>query len=204
MTQTFTLSSPASIPAFVEAALGFTPSDSLVVLGLGGGPSARVDIDTDTVEDAVMALATAASHWRTGVLVAIYSDYVTMGRVERAFRNYLPSVEVKIIVDIDEHDVVTDADGVEHRPVRPEGLPTKTVRPSRESIVADAERVVSSASAFRTAVEAYREGDGAKSWIYLDRFHALNEGERTDQSLILERLLTLAVDPKSDAARVLA
>lgn len=200
---TVTFRSPADLPAVVETFLGFRPSESLVVLGIGGGPSARVDIEPDTVASAVIALQAAAQHWTRGVVVAVYSDTVEASDVERQMRRYLPAVQVMLIADVDQFDNVIDSQGNVHAPTTPAGLPARHARPSRESIVADAERETSAGAAWGVAVNAYRAGDGAKSWIYLDRFHALCDGERTVDSLLLTYLLTNAVDPKSDGARPL-
>lgn len=202
--QTITFKGPQSIPSYVETFLGFTPSDSLVVLGIGGGPSARVDVEETTVWHVVQALHPCLEHWQDrGVMVAVYSDDVELAEVRAAFGFILPGVDVHMLVTVDEHDVVTDHEGVEYHPRRDADLPSKTVRPSREALVADAERIIDPAAALSTAISAYFEGDGAKAWVYLDRFNVLDGGSADSKPLILQRLLTNAVNPKSDGARAL-
>lgn len=199
MTKRVSLTGPASIPAVVETFLGFTPADSLVVLGLGGGPSARVDIEPGLVWHSIEALVTAAHHWTGGIVVALYSTTVDIAEVDTALAYLLPGVTVQVIVTVDEHDVVTDDEGNRHRPERPEALPARTVRPSRESLVADAERVTTPSSAWALARQSFLDGDGAKAWVYLDRFHAL--AASTPKSEALGRFLTDAISPKSSLAR---
>lgn len=197
MTSTVRLTGPASVPAVVETFLGFTPADSLVIIGTGGGPSARVDIEPNFVWHSIEALIPVRHHWTSGVVVALYSETVDVAEVEAALLRLLPGVPLRLIVTVDAHDVVTDHEGNRHKPERPEGLPERTVRPSRESLVADAERVTSLTAAWSTATAAYFDGDGAKAWVYHDRFLALGGNADNPRVVALADLLTRFVDPKS-------
>jgi hypothetical protein len=201
-----TLKSPADIPAVVDAMLGFTPSNSLVVLGLGGGPSARVDITSgETLIAAVESLTTAAQHWGKGTIVALYSDDVDMVDLEYAMATLLPDVPVAIMVEVTTmygptHVIDTDGNLFVATPPQDPEMAAKRVVSSRDALVEEAEQTTSADEAWMMAREAYRAGDGARSWIYLDRFHALG-GSRTPDSMILERFLTQAINPRSEMAQ---
>lgn len=207
MSETASLKSPAQIPAIVAGFLGFEPSDSLVILGLGGGPSARVDVNPDSLADAVSALTAAARHWTNGVVVALYSDTVDMLDLEHALMSDMPEVEVKALVtvtNVSGRVVVTDPNGNTYEPDSgdlPDSLRAKRVVKSRDELVAEASATTNAGEAWGVAIEAYRAGDGARAWVYLDRFHAMSAP--TDDSMLLAHFLTEAVDPKSDDAREL-
>jgi hypothetical protein len=205
-----TLKSPADIPAVVDAMLGFTPSNSLVVLGLGGGPSARVDIASgETLIAAVEALSGAAEHWAKGkgTIVALYSDDVDMVDLEYAMATLLPDVPVAIMVEVTTmygptHVIDTDGNLFVATPSQDPEIAARRVVSSRDALVEEAQQTTDANEAWVVAREAYRAGDGARSWVYLDRFHALN-GQRTVDSMLLERFLTEAVNPRSDLARAI-
>jgi hypothetical protein len=201
-----TLKSPADIPAIVDAFLGFTPSASLVILGVGGAPSARVDISLAGLATSVEALSPAAEHWSKGVVVALYSDEVDLLDVQLAMTQYLPDVPIlaaaEVITTYGRVHVV-DAEGnlFVATPSEDPEIAAKRVAASRDEIVAEAAEVTRPDLAWTLARESYRAGNGARAWVYLDRFHALSAP--TDDSTLLGDLLTAAVDPKSDAAREL-
>lgn len=207
MTERVTLKQPGDIPAVVEAFLGFKPEDSLVILGVGGGPMARVDITHDTIVEAVSAMATAAPHWTAGVVIAVYSDEVSPLDIGSAMLSILPDVPVRLTVQVLQTvagQVVVSDDGSivqAMTPDMPDTLAGKRVHSSREALVAEAAQTTSADEAWMVARESYRVGDGAKAWVFLDRFHALSE--RTEESAMLARFLTEAVSPRSEQAQAL-
>lgn len=205
MTSTVSIKSPADIPAVVAALLGFTPTESLVIVAIGGGPTARVDITTDTVTDAVTAMASAESHWTNGVLVAVYSDEVSPLDVEHAMASIMPSVKVIDTITVTPSgDVVTTAgDVMIAAPSTNANIAAKQVAPSRESFVAEAAAITDEAEAWLMARESYLAGNGARSWCFLDRFVVLHKGE-TAESMHLTVLLEQAVDPKSVMGQTIA
>jgi pyocin large subunit-like protein len=200
-----TLKTPGDIPAVVEAFLGFTPSDSLVIMSIGGGPSARVDITVDTVADAVGAMAVAAPHWTNGVIVAVYSETVDAVDVGHAIAATMPQVSVRATVTVRPDRTVVDDTGATHAPTSPDmpdEVRARRLADSRAELEAEAAEVEDAPTAWILARESYRAGNGARAWVYLDRYVKLNHGHSL-ASKILERFLREAIDPASEAARAL-
>lgn len=197
------ITSFAQIPAAVASVLGFTPVDSLVVLAIGGGPTARVDADMDLTEP-LTGLLPAAPHWReSSVIVVLFGTGHDLPTLAMGWQDIM-DVDVIDFLHVSEIDgtkwvtslygnetIAADATGID--------LPAPAMA-TREELVAEAAEVESADAAWAVARTAYRAGEGARASVYLDRFVALNGGH-TMSSRTLDRFLTDAVDPKSALAQ---
>lgn len=190
-----TVKDPGQVPAIVERILGFVPRESLIVLGIGGGPVARVDLGD---VDALMAgLAPARGHWVQVVLVLYSDDPEVVLEYEAAWVREFPGIEVLGVVRV--HDDTVYRDGVAHpRTVVNLGpLAARAVAPSRDEMAASITGDVrTTEEALTMALEAYRVGDGAKAWVCLERFEDLGGPPENVIYRGLSALLTNAVDPK--------
>jgi hypothetical protein len=201
------LKTPGDIPAVVNHFLGFTPTDSLVILGVAGGPSARVDISAEGLDASVNALRPAAEHWTSGIVVVLYSEEVDLLDVANAMTHHMPNVPIMVMVEVDQtygRTLVIDSEGNVYVPTTvnmPAEVLAKRTVASRDDLVSEAAEINDSDTAWILAREAYRIGDGARAWVYLDRFHALHAP--TDDSTMLADFLTRVVNPRGDEAREL-
>lgn len=186
-----TVKTPGDVPMAVAAMLGFMPSESLVVVGLGGhGPTARVDLGPESVE----SLAPAARHWAFGrVMILVYSDTETAEAYASEFADHYPLVDIVDVLTIRD-GMVTSAihDKSEPlAPIAPGVLGDRLISDSREALIESAERITDADEAVRLAEGYYSQGNGAMAWIYADRARALGG----DPSAT-ERALMHADDPK--------
>ena len=181
----------ADFPIAVSAIIGFTPVESLVVAGLSGGPTARVDLGPGAIE----SLAPAVRHWDR-VIVLVYSDDPVSTSYADAFADTYPSVNVLDILTVT-GDMVSSRHFGTTEPVAsiaPGILGDRLIADSRESVVAEADRVTEPAEALRLAEAYYRAGDGARAWVYVDRARELGG----DPS-VMEAALMNADDPRGTA-----
>lgn len=183
------IASPADIPPVIASVLGFIPEDSLVVLGIGAGaPTARVDL----APGAVASMAPAVPHWST-VLVGVYTDDATLAAATIAeFRSTWPDLTVADAIHVDPLGAVNG----EHRPSAVD-LPPRRVLASRAAVEAEAAAVEAAPEALDVAWNAYKAGDGARAWCYLDRARAIGvTGESDLTARYLEHCLATAVNPR--------
>jgi hypothetical protein len=184
---TLKLSTPGDIPLVAAHVLGFIPSDSLVILGIGGGPHARVDLGPE----AVASLSVALPHWST-VLAVVYSDDATDLEAYRvALDLAFPTLQVVNIVHVDPAGRVNG----QHSAATVE-TPHKRIASSRDELTREAADEHDADTALVVALTAYEVGDGAKAWIYLDRARELGLADDT-QARELDRKLRTAVDPRA-------
>lgn len=199
MTTTVSLSNPRQIPGIVAGVLGFVPADSLVIVGTGGGPTARIDIGSDPVET-FAPFAPAFPHWvDSPVLVVIYSDDPS-SRLQSYTSSRLAAegVDVAAVVRV-------TTDGRVHQGgntyLADEGIPAafaaRRVAQTREALLADAANVTDAQEAYGLAVDQWNAGNGAHAWVFLDRYAEIL-GHQDSAYRALESRLVNAVDPRSN------
>lgn len=190
---TITIRSESDIPPLVSRILGFVPTDSVVILGTGRAPTARVDLPTDPdgVVGLALGLGPAWDHWRSvPIIVAIYTDDVA------AYDLAVSSVDVWLD-GIEPAAVVHVPSDADHHAPTGSDYDAKHVVTSREALVAEAATIGDADLARRLAWESYSAGDGARAWIYLARVEALTGEPRDDDMTRLAHRLRLAVRPES-------
>lgn len=168
-----TITDRDDVLAVVARMLGFQPQESLVVITIGGGPTARVDLASPAV--LAESLAPMLRHIHTGVLVVTYTANPgsTLGLLDQ-LDLILPGVQVY------------DAFEASHQ-----------AGPTREDLVQQADEIDDPDEAEALAWQAYESGDGASAWIYLDRANALR-GFESGEAALLAVLLAGAVRPPRD------
>lgn len=181
----------AEVPVAIDAMMGFTPMESLVIVGLGAGPVARVDLSPE----AVASLAPAVRHWGR-VMIVVYSETPAAASYGAAFTEAYPTVDVVDVLEVRDGMVTSQHFGTTEpvAPIAPGILGDRLIADSRDDVVAEAERVTDPAEALRLAEAYYGAGDGARAWVYCDRARELG----ADPSAI-EHRLTNADDPRSVA-----
>lgn len=191
---TVTLRTPAEIVKAVPHLIGFEPSDSLVVVSLGGGPHARVDLGDE--EGLMQSLGHALPHWTGGVLLVVYGSHEEHRRIWNHAAHIFPSVPIMAVLGVRGQVVHRDPDdeGEALEAELPEALTAKSVAPTRDHLVEEAAQVEEADDAERLAVESYERGDGARAWAYYDRAVVLR-GEATEAMCTLAQALTTAAPP---------
>lgn len=171
--QTLTIKDPQDAIVAARVMLGFQPENSLVVLPIGGGPAARLDLGP--TQEMRAALAMARAHWNA-VLVLVYTDS------DAEFLRYL-AVMPEILPGITLIDVM-------HAPnADPDAGRT------RADIVAEAQAVTHPHEAEELALAAWRNGDGATAWAMHDRAAEL-VGAQSLRMQLLAMALECAVNPR--------
>lgn len=187
--------------AVVPRVLGFAPSESIVVMGTGGGLTARLDL-TEKVTQLRETLRPAEQNWRAHgpVVVVVYAaEPLSAFFLLNDLESWLPDTPVAdafAVVD----GLIVEPDGHIEGPVEPSdvanALPEAAA--SRDELEARAADCESATEAAALAVDSYREGQGALAWAYIDRARALDPNEFVAAALnVLERLIRDCVDPKS-------
>jgi len=109
-----TVASHTQLIATVDAIIGFRPTASLAVVGLGGiGPTARVDLpDVASILGVAASLSPALRHWRQGrVAVIVYGVPDVQAAVLAHLGDViLPGVTVALVLGVD-GAVVSDSRG---------------------------------------------------------------------------------------------
>jgi len=190
MTETLVIREPGDVVKIISRVLGFTPSDSLVVVPIGGdGPTARIDLGSP--EGLAHALAPAVPAW-SAVVVALYADDAQQARLlVENLDSILPGVTILATLRV--------ADGCTYNPRAPEEPGVSYIAETtsdRDDLVAEAAGVTDVAVAENLAIDSYAAGNGARAWIYLDRAEALM-GTRSEAMQGLAHALTNAVRPQS-------
>lgn len=172
--QTITIKDAADAIDAAARLIGFHPQNSLVVLPIGNGPTARVDLESPSA--LAESLAMARSHWGT-VLVLIYTDSREKFTIfEAAVPAILPGITVVDVIH----------------------APNDSTGRTRADLVTEAQAVVHADEAEERAVAAWRRGDGAAAWVMYDRAVALSGGASLRMQL-LRVALECAVDPRAQS-----
>lgn len=162
--QTITLTCPEDVHRIVPRILGFQPTESLVILGLGPNvPSARVDLDDiDEIADGIKGALPA---WQSAhaVGVVVYSDDPVLAR---AFLDGADTILPDVNIVLRQHFASDFASG--------DPVPEAALR--REDFEERAQRVESPDEAIGLAAESYKRGNGAHAWAYIDRAEELIDG----------------------------
>lgn len=202
---TITITSPTEFASLCPRILGFVPEDSVVIMGLSGAPTARIDIPTndDEIVEFVKAVRPAFRHWTSPTPVLIYTDDVVLAnRVADTLiaLQGVGSIALLCALRI-EGDMVYDLGnpldaGTQFGTDVATGtwLDDREVKSSRADLVAEAGKINDADEAERQALVAYSRGDGARAWVLIDRANHLRGGE---QSVVL-RDLSLALENAND------
>lgn len=185
---TVTCKNPHDIVGIVPYLLGFEPENSLVVMGINGAPTCRIDMPTTAGEFNTVreALASARVHWKPrGAVVVCYTDDTqAWERVKAHADDLLPGVVVI--------DTILASDCLA---IPPEG--TEQLEPparSRQVFADEAAQVDDADEAASLAWGAYRKGDGARAWCFIERARTL--GPNTASLDALEKALYDCVPPE--------
>ena len=174
---------PDELLVALARVIGFYPTDSLVIMGTGGGPTAR--IDTCPLPEIVAGMTPALGHWGNGVVVVGYGTGQSLIQPVAAWLG-----QVGVTVKATLHASNEPAKGTT-------GVPRVDARPvysSRRELEAKAEALTDVAEVERMALDAYADGAGAKAWVFHDRAVAL--GSTSPEMQRLKGWLEGAVDPK--------
>lgn len=183
MTESLRISGPQDIINIVPRLLGFVPTESLVVVGVGQGvPFARLDLDCDPV-----AAFAETSHLWDGAptFLLVYTE-----TPERAA--YIASLRDLILPGAKVFDVIQVTPDAVVGPTGNAATDARRVAPTREAL-RDLYNGASDEEIETIAVAAYANGQGALARIGLDI-----ATERGYSSPVLERLeiaLNLATRP---------
>lgn len=185
---------PEQVPPTAEAILGFIPTDSLVVLGVGGGPTvARVDLSDDDAR----TLAPHAPQWRQ-IVVLVYSD--DPDHLRAAIRRCLFHLRGPQIVDaihVAPSRMLSGPNGSGWAEDKAAGeFAANHVAASRDELVAEAAKIGNVEEAMTVAQAAFEVGNGALAWVHLERAVELGAGE-DERALILRRNLISGVNPRN-------
>lgn len=161
----------AELRDHVRTAIGFDAVDSIVVVGIGHAPTARLDLG-GSIRQTREALAPMVPYLTQGAVVLIVGNDIT--GLEVATSEILPGVEIHGVFPVDNPENPLTREDVE------------TLAASAVSTVEEAEEA---------AVEAYGAGRGALAWMYHDRAIELNGGLTTPTMTALSEMLTAAVAP---------
>lgn len=192
MTSIVSIKSPADFPGVVAGVLGFIPADSLVILGIGGGPTARVDLGLSP-RDSVEPMESAFQHW-TRVVVLTYTDDDTE-RVSKYAASVLRSHGIDVVATgrVDTSNRVHSGGNVFLAADVPAEFAERRITEARDDYLAEAAKITDADAALALAEEFWSKGNGALAWIFADRYAEISGIRATD----LEARLTDAVDPRA-------
>lgn len=181
--ETIVLSSPDQVHGYVAQALGFHPVDSVVVLGVNGGPLARVD--PDPIEELVMALAPVIRHWSRVIVIGYGTGQPIAAELSAVFKGIGLDVDATFLAP-NGRTVGARTDSV---------MDAGRVLGSREEMTAEARLVNEPAEAEALAWEAWRAGRGAQAWAFHDR--AVELAGPTESMTELAAQIVGGADPRS-------
>lgn len=165
--------------------MGFTPTDSLVIVGHNGFTS-RVDvpIGPDEISDVAASFEPALKHMSDEVTVVVYGYDQTWvdENVPDMMFEILPGIRVR-------HMIAAPED--------PAGL-------TRQSIVEVASSITDPVAALRLAWNSWRDGDGALANILLDHVATLETPPEIEVfRFALTQILSHAIPPHESGAEAL-
>ena len=186
MKPTAVLKHEAQIIAAVPRILGFQPVDSLVIVGLNGGPTGRVD--AGPAGEIIESMSVMVPHLDGGAAVVGFGegqalvDEVTWWLVEQGIR-------VAASIKADNGEGVGWSTGTL--------LDEKPALRSRDELVLAAQAVTDPLECEEQAFAAWRDGNGGLAWVLYDRAVALFGFESPDMADLRVKLET-AVDPRAE------
>lgn len=201
---TMSIRTHADAAALVPVVLGFHPTDSLVVLGTGGGPSARIDLAAlANVVDVRAQFSAFVPHLKGHpTLLIAYTGNRELATSAMDLADFiLPGVTIGatlrvhdgLVYDLtDPHDTGTPVPGA--HAVGAEAAAVNVVG-TRDDLVAEAAAVTDLDTCENLAMQSWLAGQGARAWCYHDRAVEL----RGHESGLMEELayaLTHAIDPR--------
>ena len=195
---TVTIKSPADVAAIACSVLGFTPVESLVIVGLGGAPVARVDLPTDASGMTALmdGLSPAAHHWQhNGVLLVVFSEHDMLSDLTAAFWAHMPTIKVHLAMRTHNGATFVDGTEVKNRTDAADRAGLSAPTQTREDLARAAEAVTDATEALILAWSSYDTGNGARAWVYYDRYIALGGDPSEQTANDLRNRLTYAVPP---------
>lgn len=200
--QTITVRTRAEAAAVVPIILGFHPHESIVVIGVAqSSPTARIDLrDTSAARlRETCAPAIAAGHWSEGCIIAIFTaedpDYADT--LLSMIQAWLPGVSVLDAFRVTGGECFGAWEAIGDA-VPAMDWDQGSVAASRDELVPAIETLNDPDGVLARAVEAWKQGNGAAAWIYLDRLTELVGGPAAlpGQAQKLAALLRSAADPR--------
>lgn len=165
--------------------MGFTPTDSLVIVGHNGFTS-RVDvpIGPDEISDVAASFEPALKHMSDEVTVVVYGydqTWVNENIPDMVFE-ILPGIRVRHMI----------------------AAPEDPAGPTRQSIVEVASSITDPVAALRLAWNSWRDGDGALANILLDHVATLETPPEIEVFRnVLIRILSNAIPPHDTGSEAL-
>lgn len=199
---TITIHTRAEAAATIPLILGFHPTESIVIVGLGSGaPTARLDLDGAHVHALIDALrpAVQAGHWHAGCLIAVFteSDIREAEVVLTTASVWLPGIPVLDAFRVTAGECFGPWE-VTGQPVAPVAPSDHPVAASRADLVPDIDAITDPDDLLTRAVSAWKNGCGAAAWMYLDRLEEAVGGwdNIPDRGRRLAALMRSATNPK--------
>lgn len=195
------ISSRVEAAAAVPVILGFHPSESIVIVGIGSGaPTARLDLPGVSREALLEALGPAieAGHWSEGCLVAVFTEcnVVAAEVLLSSTSKWLPEIRVLDAFRVTTGECIgaLEATGETVAPIE---VPGRPVAASRADLVAAIDELMDPEDILTRAVTAWKSGNGAAAWLYLDRLEEVAgwPDPLPDRALRLASLMRSAIDP---------
>lgn len=169
----------------IPETIGFTPTDSLVIVGHNGFTS-RVDvpIGPDEISDVAASFEPALKHMSDEVTVVVYGYDQTWvdENVPDMMFEILPGIRVRHMI----------------------AAPEDPAGPTRQSIVEVASSITDPVAALRLAWNSWREGNGALANIFLDRVVTLETPPEIEVfRFALTQILSHAISPHDTGSEAL-
>lgn len=190
---TIVVHSRAEAAAVIPIMLGFHPTESVIIVGVGTGtPTARLDLISAEVSSLRQTLMPAiqAGHWRQGCVIAIFTED-DLDRADVLLASapaWLPDVPILDAFRVTEGQCFDPWEAV-GEPVAEIPQLTGHIAASREELVPDVQQLQEPDEVLCRAIAAWKSGSGAAAWIHLDRLEELVGG--TDLPQRAQRLVAL-------------
>lgn len=202
-TRRVSISSRVEAAAAVPVILGFHPSESIVIVGIGSGaPAARLDLPRMSREAVLDVLAPAieAGHWSDGCLVAVFTECnVAAGEaLLTTTPKWLPGIPVLDAFRVTAGECFGPRETT-GTTVTPVVIPDHPVAASRADLVPAIADLTSPNEILARAITAWKDGNGAAAWLYLDRLEEVAGWPEPlpERALRLASLMRAAADPKT-------
>lgn len=198
---TITVRSRSEAAAVAPIMLGFHPTESIIIMGVGpGAPTARLDLisaEAPGLREALMP-AIQAGHWRNGCALAIFTED-EVDRADTLLTNiptWLPNVPIIDAFRVTEGRCFGpwEASGVS---VAEAPQVPGNIAASRQDLVPDVQQLQDPDELLRRAIAAWKSGNGAAAWILLDRLEEiLGSAGLPERAQQLVALLQAATNPR--------
>lgn len=200
---TITVHNRAEAAAAIPVLLGFHPNESIVIVGIGNdAPSARLDLPGISHEALAEVLepAVSARHWREGCLVVVFTEGNGLAAeiLLTTASRWLPGVPVLDAFRVTAGECFGPWESA-GASVVPMVTPDRPVAASRAELVPAIQEHIDPDELLSRAIAAWKEGNGAAAWIYLDRLEEVAgwPDPLPERALRLASLMRAAANPKT-------